>query len=366
MTGFISRALRFMRAAIHDEPRVGNWRGRVAVRILVAVIETPFATFFRSLPRPKLPKPGAFPNLAIRYQPPRPLRDAPKISIVTPSYNQGRFLEWTLRSVLEQNYPRLEYVVMDGGSTDETAEILARYADRLTHVESTADQGQADAIVRGFARTTGEIMAYLNSDDMLAPGALDFVARFFAEHPDVDAIYSHRVFVDESNIVTRHWILPPHHSWMMERWDFIPQETCFWRRRIYEASGGIDPSYHFALDYDLFVRFMRLGHMHRANRFLGAFREHPSSKTSGLAEGQVHPEVDLVRAARGVKMADWQRLPHLAQFELIDVRSRKFAARGTVLAGALAGVGYDYDLVWGGRLNAPRNSSRNSSDTRPI
>jgi hypothetical protein len=111
---------------------------------------------------------------------------------------------------------------------------------------------------------------------------------------------------------------------------------------------------------------MRLGQMHRANRFLGAFREHPSSKTSGLAEGQVHPEVDLVRAARGVKMADWQRLPHLAQFELIDVRSRKFAARGTVLAGALAGVGYDYDLVWGGRLNAPRSSSRSSSDTRPI
>ena len=86
-------------------------------------------------------------------------------------------------------------------------------------------------------------MAYLNSDDVLAPGALDFVARYFAAHPEVDAIYSHRIFIDENNLVTRYWILPPHHTWMMQRWDYIPQETCFWRRRIYDKVGGIDPSF---------------------------------------------------------------------------------------------------------------------------
>jgi hypothetical protein len=348
-----------------DEPRRRGWRLRAAGKIAVGCIEYPFAKFFRGLARPPLELARGLAGAPV-IEAFAPLRDPPTISIVTPSYQQGRFLEWTLRSVLEQNYPKLEYVVMDGGSTDETRDILSRYAGRLTHVESSPDGGQADAVARGFERTTGEIMAYLNSDDVLAPGALDFVARFFAAHPKVDAVYSHRVFLDENNIVTRYWILPPHHSWMMRRWDFIPQETCFWRRRIYRDAGGINTSYRFALDYDLFARFMQRGRMERVDRFLGAFREHASSKTAALAEGCGHPEVERVREKNGIAMADWQRLPALAQFELIDVRSRKFAARGTQLPGALPGIGYDYDLAWSGRLNGPRNFSGSSSDTRPI
>ena len=151
---------------------------------------------------------------------------------------------------------------------------------------------------------------------------------------------------------------------MMQRWDYIPQETCFWRRRIYEKVGGIDKSFQFALDYDLFVRFMKQGRMERVNRFLGAFREHPTSKTT-LQEG-AHPEVSRVYQAHAIHLADWHRLPQLAQYELLDLRSRKFAARGKILPGALAGVGYDYDLVWGGRLNGQRNSSRSMSGTRRI
>ena len=108
---------------------------------------------------------------------------------------------------------------------------------------------------------------------------------------------------------------------------------------------------------------MEHGRLERVNRFLGAFREHTSSKTV-LQEG-AHPEVGRVQAEQGIELADWQWLPEVAQFELLDVRSRRFAARGKMLPGAMAGIGYDYDLVWGGRLNAPRNSSRNSSDTRP-
>jgi glycosyltransferase involved in cell wall biosynthesis len=277
--------------------------------------------------------------------------ELPSISIVTPSYQHGRFLEWTLRSVLLQNYPKLEYVVMDGGSTDETPRILERYRDQFAHLESAADRGQADAVARGFTHTSGEIMAYLNSDDLLAPGALDFVGRFFLEHPDVDAIYSHRVFIDEANRVDSYWILPEHRNWMMKRWDYIPQETCFWRRRIYDQAGGIDPSFQFALDYDLFVRFMELGRMERAHRFLGAFRQHPASKTAALTEGNVHPEVARVRERYGIWFPRGHGLMELALSKRVGASSRRFASSGAVLPGALSGVGYDYGKVWESRLD---------------
>ena len=276
------------------------------------------------------------------------------ISIVTPSYQHGPFLEWTIRSVLFQRYPKLEYVLMDGGSTDRTAEILRRYERFFAHVESAPDRGQADAVARGFGHTSGEIMAYLNSDDLLAPGAFEFVVRYFARHPRVDAIYSHRVFLTEDNTVDAYWILPAHRGWLMKRWDYIPQETCFWRRRIYEAAGGIDPSFQFALDYDLFVRFMERGRLRRVPRFLGAFRRHASAKTAGLVDGRVHPEVERVRREHHVWVPRGHGRVEKAVFDWIAARSRRFAHRGTTLPGALAGIGYDYDRVWGGLLAASR------------
>ncbi len=210
----------------------------------------------------------------------------PRISIVTPSYNQARFVGWTARSVFLQRYPNLEYIMMDGGSKDDTVEVLRPYADRFAYFVSERDKGQSDAIHRGFQRATGEIMAYLNSDDMLAPGALHFVARFFADHPDVDAVYSHRVTVDGRNRVKWYWVLPEHSDWYMVRWDLIPQETCFWRRRIFDRCGNVDPTFRFAMDYDLFVRFMRAapGRMRRLDRFLGVFRQHDEAKTTRLME----------------------------------------------------------------------------------
>lgn len=271
--------------------------------------------------------------------------------MVTPSFQHGRFLEWTLRSVLLQGYPRLEYVVMDGGSTDDTPGILARYVDRLTHVESAKDGGQADAVTRGFAHTRGEIMAYLNSDDVLAPGALEFVARYFVDNPNVDAVYSHRVFMRDDGVVDSYWILPAHSNALMKRWDYIPQETCFWRRRIYDEVGGIDPAFRFALDYDLFVRFMERGRMQRVNRFLGAFRRHAASKTATLVEGKVHPEIEKVRKQHRIRMPRGHGLAELALSRWVDRRSRRFAASGVILPGALAGMGYSYDRVWDGKLS---------------
>ena len=277
----------------------------------------------------------------------------PTISVVTPSYGYGHFIEWTIRSVLMQRYPKLELIVMDGGSRDSTVDVIRKYRSELKHAESKKDKGQADAVVRGFKHSTGEIMGYLNSDDMLAPGALEFVGQYFRDHPEVDMVYSHRVIVDNDNKVTGHWILPKHSDWYMQRWDYIPQETCFWRRSMYEKVGGIDRTYKFALDFDLFVRFMRAGaRIQRVDRFLGAFRVHTVSKTSSeLHEGAVHPEVARVWKKYKVRLARWQEIPAVGLREWIDVKSRQFAVSGKILPGALAGIGYDFDRAWGGLLN---------------
>ena len=161
----------------------------------------------------------------------------PTISIVTPAFNQGHTLNETIRSVISQDYPGLEYAVVDGGSTDETKEVLAKFKSNLSYCVSEPDRGQADAIVKGFRHSHGEIMAYLNSDDILMPGALSFVGRYFATHPKIDVIYGHRIVVDENGAEVGRWILPPHDAKAIRHFDYVPQETLFWRRSIYEKVG---------------------------------------------------------------------------------------------------------------------------------
>jgi ADP-heptose:LPS heptosyltransferase/GT2 family glycosyltransferase len=235
----------------------------------------------------------------LRHYSPRPLKwderipgsrlaDAvvPQVAIVTPSYAQEKFIERTLRSVLDQRYPRLVYVVQDGGSPDRSAEIIAGYAPHLHHWESVPDRGQADAIHRGFAQVTNrlgpdDIMAWLNSDDLLAPGSLRFVAEYFASHPEIDVIYGHRIIIDDDDREVGRWIMPRHNPATLEWIDYVPQETLFWRKRAWDLAGGIDPSYQFALDWDLLARFQQAGcRMVRVPYFLGAFRVHAEQKTS--------------------------------------------------------------------------------------
>lgn len=278
----------------------------------------------------------------------------PRISIVTPSFNQAQYVEWTVRSVLLQRYPDLEYIVMDGGSTDGTRQILQRYADRFAHYESAPDAGQADAVARGLARSTGSIVGYLNSDDMLAPGALRFVAEFFAGHPEVDAVYSHRCTVDENNRAVSYWILPRHSNWLMTRWDLIPQETCFWRRSLFERAGNVDPSFQFALDYDLFVRCMRAGRFARVNRFLGAFRFHSQAKTATLLGDLGQEEIRRVRLRHGVRIHRGESMIGGLFSLLVQRRGGRYSARRIALPGSLPGAGYDYDELWGGLLNDSR------------
>lgn len=206
----------------------------------------------------------------------------PKISIVTPSFNQARFLERTLESVLNQAYPNLEFYIQDGGSTDGTVEMLQRYDGRLSGWASCPDNGQSHAINVAFSRTSGEIMAWLNSDDILLPGALAYVGDYFSRHPEVDVVYGHRLLIDENDREIGRWVMPAHDDQMLSWVDFIPQETMFWRRRIWDQSGGrIDESLHFAIDWDLLVRFRAAGaRFARLPRFLGGFRIHPEQKTS--------------------------------------------------------------------------------------
>jgi GT2 family glycosyltransferase len=205
----------------------------------------------------------------------------PSISIVTPSFNQGRFVERTIRSVLAQQYPNLEYIIQDGASTDNTMQIVDTYQPYLKHVASGKDSGQAQAINLGFRHATGDIMAWLNSDDMLLPGTVAYVVDFFRRHPEVDVVYGHRIHVDAHDHEVGCRVMPAHDAEILRWVDYIPQETLFWRRRLWEKVGGqLDESYQFALDWELLLRFQAAGaRFVRLPRFMGAFRVHAASKT---------------------------------------------------------------------------------------
>lgn len=234
---------------------------------------------------------------SITVMPADPLGPYPKISIVTPSFNQGTYIERTLLSVVDQSYPNLEYFVQDGGSKDSTVEVLKKHALSLSGWASEADSGQSQAINRGFAKTSGDIMAWLNSDDLLLPGALNVVRSYFNHHPDVDVVYGNRLLIDVNDREIGRWILPGHDSDVLSWADYVPQETLFWRRRIWEKVGGqVDESFRFAMDWDLLVRFRdagaKFGHI---PQFLGAFRIHEQQKTSAAINEIGLREMDRIR-----------------------------------------------------------------------
>jgi glycosyltransferase involved in cell wall biosynthesis len=226
-----------------------------------------------------------------------PLAAPPRISIVTPMLNSGPFVRFTLESVLRQEYPALEYVVQDGGSTDGALAVVEEYRSGLAAIRSEPDTGMAQAIDRGFERSTGDLMAYLNADDVLLPGTLNFVAAYFASHPEVDVVYGHRVLIDAHHAEVGRWVLPPHDVTMLSLTDYVPQETLFWRRSIWERAGGrMDESFTFALDWDLLLRFRDAGaRFARVPRFLAAFRVHPGQKTATELAGVGAEEIRLIR-----------------------------------------------------------------------
>ena len=226
-----------------------------------------------------------------------------------------------IRSVAAQLEPEDRLVIVDAGSTDATRDELERHRAEIAHVEMTPLK-QAPAIRWGFDNFDSDICCYLNTDDVLLPGSIARVKAFFEHNPEQDAVYSHRVFIDAAGSVRRIWNLPAHSDMLMGRWDYIPQETCFWRREAMDSAGGIDPSFDFAMDYDFFCRLMRSASMYRMDAYLAAFRDHEESKTSNLVATLGAKEVALVREKYGLGTSGGWRLVGRMLREFVEWRSR--------------------------------------------
>lgn len=200
------------------------------------------------------------------------------VSIVTPSFNQARFLEQTLRSVLEQDHPPLEYFVIDGGSTDSSVEIIKKYADRLTGWVSEKDQGQADAINKGLRRARGEIVAWLNSDDYYLPGVLARAVQVFEQNPQAGLVYGNVLSVDENSKTFNLQTFAPFNLVDLMAFQIISQPAVFFRRSVLEQVGWLDPSYHMLLDHQLWLRMARMAPMVYIPETFAAARYHAAAK----------------------------------------------------------------------------------------
>ncbi|MEW6568849.1 MAG: glycosyltransferase family 2 protein [Chloroflexota bacterium] len=204
----------------------------------------------------------------------------PLVSVVTPSFNQARFLEPTIRSVLEQDYPRIEYLVIDGGSTDGSLDIIRRYADRLAHWVSEPDRGQTDAINKGFSLAHGEIFAWLNSDDTYRPGAVSAAVRYLRDHPHVGMVYGAAFYIDtEDRVVARYPSGPTDYKGLRRGRTTISQQAMFFRSRLWRMVGPLDPSFFYAMDYDLWVRIAAVTPIAFCPEPWANFRLHADSKS---------------------------------------------------------------------------------------
>ncbi|HEX2866163.1 MAG TPA: glycosyltransferase [Ignavibacteriales bacterium] len=229
----------------------------------------------------------------------------PKITVVTPSFNQGEFLEETIQSILSQNYPNLEYIIMDGGSTDNSVDIIKKYEKHLHYWQSKPDGGQYNAINAGFAMSSGEILCWLNSDDKLHPGSFELAARIFCAFDHINWISGrHTCWDDEGKL---NFVIPEipdisrktYYDWALRKGIFIQQESTFWRRSLWEKAGGsLNLSYKLAADFDLWNRFFHLDDLYLVDALLGGFRVHRGQKTSQFMRQYVE-EVSQIISGQG-------------------------------------------------------------------
>lgn len=221
------------------------------------------------------------------------------VSIITPSFNQAPYLEATIRSVLEQDYPQIEYIIVDGGSTDGSVEIIQRYADRLAWWVSEKDRGQTDAINKGFARARGDVLAWINSDDTYNPGALREAVEFLSAHPEAGMVYGDASYIDENGkVIGRFPAAQTDYAKLRRGYVHIPQQSSFFRAELWRKVGPLDPSFYFAMDYDLWVRLAGLAPLCYHPRLWANFRLHSGAKTIA-ADDRCWPEMLRVHRRLG-------------------------------------------------------------------
>jgi glycosyltransferase involved in cell wall biosynthesis len=224
----------------------------------------------------------------------------PKLSIVTPSYNQGQFLEATIRSVLLQGYPNLEYIIIDGGSTDESVAVIRKYERFLTFWVSEPDDGQTAAINKGLERSTGDYLGWLNSDDLYTKGAFGKAIGAFLKHPESIVVHGNRILLDADDRVFGCSPVPafnpPHTNYV------VCSETAFWSRGGMDKCGLLNPEFRFAMDLDFFSRLFLRGQFMKLDDYLGYLRCHPLSKSSTISH---IAEEESTRAWLRIFNAEW-------------------------------------------------------------
>jgi glycosyltransferase involved in cell wall biosynthesis len=205
---------------------------------------------------------------------------APLVSIVTPSFNQAAYLEATMQSVFAQTHKPIEYIVIDGASTDGSAALIKAQAAKLAHWVSEPDRGQTDAINKGLARATGKYMAWLNADDRLLPNAVSEAVQFLEANPHIGMVYGDANYIDAAGrVVGRFPAAQTDYARLRRGYVHIPQQAAFWRADLWKQVAPLDASFVFAMDYDLWVRLAKISILHYLPRLWAEFRLHADSKT---------------------------------------------------------------------------------------
>ena len=231
--------------------------------------------------------------------------DLPRITVVTPSFNQAAFLERTIRSVLDQDYPNLEYIIIDGGSTDGSLDIIRRYSDRLAFWVSEADSGQSNAINKGLRKATGDWIAWQNSDDIYYPGVFRDLADTASKYPGAGLIIGDLMIVDESDHPLRDVrYVKPFYKALLAEGMLLANQAAFWRRSLHDAVGLIDEGYHCSFDYEWFLRLSEHTEGAHSDRVWGALRLHGETKTSILTQ-KFQEENRRILAGR--QLSSWQK-----------------------------------------------------------
>jgi len=262
----------------------------------------------------------------------------PRVTIVTPSFNQGAYVERTILSVLRQDYPNIEYIFADAMSSDKTVEILGRYDKKITRIIREKDDGQSDALNKAFKLASGDILAYLNTDDCYASDkVVSHAVQHFLQNRNADVIYGKRYYIDLNGFLIIAHPYRPFDKELLGRADYIGQECSFWTKEIYDRAGGfINVDYKFAMDYELWFRFLAHdANFEAVNHLYGLFRWHPDQKSNSLLEKIGLPEISRLQEQYLGKALEKKHM--FAAFE------EHFSGVNRIQHPRSAGV---YDMIW--------------------